>query len=68
VVKHVITEEKAAAYVDRMYKWLESFGTGFKADDKTTWHVDQMPAFSKWVIRSVTACALALFGTRIGWG
>ncbi|WWC88261.1 uncharacterized protein L201_003168 [Kwoniella dendrophila CBS 6074] len=47
VVKGVISREKSAEYVDRMYKWLESFGTGFKFDDKSTWHIDQLPAFHR---------------------
>ena len=47
VVKGVISKEKAAQYVDRIYKWLESFGTGFKADDRSTWHVNQVPPFGR---------------------
>jgi hypothetical protein len=47
VVKNVISEEKAAAYVERMYKWLEGFGNGFKRDDRSTWRVSKLPYFSK---------------------
>ncbi|GFZ50535.1 hypothetical protein JCM24511_08292 [Saitozyma sp. JCM 24511] len=47
VVKGVISRERAAQYVDRMYQWLEGFGTGFKADDRSTWHIDQLPSFHR---------------------
>ncbi|WVW85156.1 hypothetical protein I302_107194 [Kwoniella bestiolae CBS 10118] len=47
VVKGIIPRERAAQYVDRVYKWLESFGTGFEADDRSTWHIDQLPAFHR---------------------
>lgn len=47
VVKGVISREKAAQYVDRMYEWLESFGTGFKRDDRSTWRVDKVTPFSR---------------------
>lgn len=47
VVKNVISAEKAAGYVDRMYNWLEGFGNGFKKDDRSTWRVDKLPYFSK---------------------
>lgn len=50
VVKGVISKERAAEYVDRMYKWLEGFGKGFKADDRSTWHVNQLPEFNKLVV------------------
>ncbi|ORY31827.1 hypothetical protein BCR39DRAFT_525560 [Naematelia encephala] len=47
VVKGVISKEKAQEYVDRAYKWLEGFGKGFKGDDRSTWHIDNLPEFSK---------------------
>jgi len=47
VVKGVISKEKAAQYVDRIYQWLESFGTGFKADDRSTWRVSNVPPFGR---------------------
>jgi hypothetical protein len=50
VVKGVISRDRAAQYVERMYKWLEGFGKGFKADDRSTWHIDQMPTFNRSVV------------------
>lgn len=47
VVKGVISKEKADEYVSRMYKWLEGFGKGFKADDRSTWKPQNLPAFVK---------------------
>lgn len=47
VVKGVISEDKAQAYVDRMYQWMESFGLGFKRDDRSTWRADNVPNFAK---------------------
>ncbi|WRT66049.1 uncharacterized protein IL334_003001 [Kwoniella shivajii] len=47
VLKGVISPEKAGDYVERMYRWLESFGKGFDAKDKSTWHMDQLPAFHR---------------------
>ncbi|WWC71163.1 uncharacterized protein I206_105116 [Kwoniella pini CBS 10737] len=47
VVKGVVPKARAAEYVDRIYHWLESFGTGFKANDKSTWHIDQLPTFHR---------------------
>ncbi|ORX35314.1 hypothetical protein BD324DRAFT_632306 [Kockovaella imperatae] len=47
VVKGVISREKAAQYVQRMYQWLESFGTGFKANDRSTWHINKVIPFNK---------------------
>jgi len=47
VVKGVISPEKAQHYVNEMYKWLEGFGMGFKADDRSTWHVQNVPEFGK---------------------
>jgi hypothetical protein len=50
VIPSVISEAKAAEYVDRMYKWLEGFGKGFKGDDRSTWKVENMPVFAKSVL------------------
>nr|XP_031858563.1 uncharacterized protein CI109_006086 [Kwoniella shandongensis]KAA5525635.1 hypothetical protein CI109_006086 [Kwoniella shandongensis] len=47
VIPGVIAAEKAKEYEDRAYKWLESFGKGFKKDDKETWKVENLPTFSK---------------------
>ncbi|KAL7420497.1 hypothetical protein Q5752_004447 [Cryptotrichosporon argae] len=47
VVKNVLSRERAQHYVDEIYAWLESFGRGFKGDDRSTWHVDQLPTFSR---------------------
>jgi hypothetical protein len=47
VVKNVLSAEKAAEYTDRMYKWLEGFGRGFKYEDQSTWHVENLPDFNR---------------------
>ncbi|KAK4686141.1 hypothetical protein P7C73_g3991, partial [Tremellales sp. Uapishka_1] len=47
VVKGVISPEKAKEYADRMYNYVESFGLGFKKDDRSTWHVENLPKFNK---------------------
>ncbi|GMK59661.1 hypothetical protein CspeluHIS016_0802670 [Cutaneotrichosporon spelunceum] len=47
VVPGVISKEKAQHYVDEMYKWLESFGMGFKGDDRSTWRIANVPEFDK---------------------
>ncbi|WOO83354.1 uncharacterized protein LOC62_05G006881 [Vanrija pseudolonga] len=47
VVRGAIPPERAAEYVDQMYQWLESFGRGFKRDDRSTWHVNTVPKFDK---------------------
>ncbi|WVQ85842.1 hypothetical protein IAT38_008010 [Cryptococcus sp. DSM 104549] len=47
IVKGVVPEERAKSYEDRMYTWLESFGKGFKRDDKETWKLKNLPAFNK---------------------
>lgn len=46
-MKSAISPEKAQEYCDRMYQWLEGFGKGFNKDDRSTWHVDNVPWFSK---------------------
>lgn len=67
VVKSVISPDKAAEYADRMYKWGESFGLGFKADDRATWHVDSLPVFTRYVT-SFKSQARTQKITRIGAG
>ncbi|WWC62956.1 uncharacterized protein I303_105554 [Kwoniella dejecticola CBS 10117] len=47
VVKNVIPADRAKAYEDRAYRWLESFGKGFDQEDRSTWKVDNLPYFSK---------------------
>ncbi|WVQ84829.1 hypothetical protein IAT38_006986 [Cryptococcus sp. DSM 104549] len=46
IVKGVIPAERARSYEDRMYEWLESFGKRFKRNDRSTWKLDQLPAFN----------------------
>lgn len=53
MVKGVISRERAAQYVDRMYKWLEGFGKGFKAEDRETWRLANLPNFSKYVLSNI---------------
>lgn len=43
VLKDVLPQEKAQSYLDRMYKWLESFPYGFKRDDPSTWKAECLP-------------------------
>ena len=47
VVKNVISEEKAAYYVDQMQEWLEGFGLGYSRSDKSTWKPGNLPANMK---------------------
>ncbi|KAG4421167.1 hypothetical protein IFR04_005687 [Cadophora malorum] len=47
VVKNVISEEKAAYYVDQMQEWLEGFGLGYNRSDKSTWKPENLPANMK---------------------
>ena len=46
----MISTEKAAAYVDQAYSWLEGFGKGFDKNDWETWKPENLPAFSKYVL------------------
>ncbi|GFZ48428.1 hypothetical protein JCM24511_06176 [Saitozyma sp. JCM 24511] len=39
--------EMQGHYVDELNAWLESFGMGFKSDDRSTWHVGNVPQFEK---------------------
>jgi len=43
VVPNVLSEEKAAAYVDQCYDWLESFDLGYKRDDPSTYKLENIP-------------------------
>jgi len=47
VVKNVISEEKAAYYVDQMQEWLEGFGLGYNRSDKSTWKPENLPTNMK---------------------
>jgi len=47
VVPGVISPEKADKYVGEAYGWLEGFGKGFNAKDKSTWKPEMLPAFDK---------------------
>ncbi|WRT70627.1 uncharacterized protein IL334_007625 [Kwoniella shivajii] len=47
VIKGVIPREKALSYADEAYQYLESFGLGFDAKDRTTWIPENMPFFFK---------------------
>jgi hypothetical protein len=47
VVSGVLSKDQAQHYVDELYEWLESFGMGFKSDDRSTWHVGNVPQFEK---------------------
>lgn len=49
VLKGVLSPDKAQSYVDRMYKWLESFPYGFKRDDPSTWRPECLPNNIKYV-------------------
>ncbi|WVF69116.1 hypothetical protein IAT40_003890 [Kwoniella sp. CBS 6097] len=56
VVKNAIPQAKASEYEDRAYKWLESYGKGYKQDDRSTWKVDNLPAFNKGGLFNRNAC------------
>ncbi|WVQ84410.1 hypothetical protein IAT38_006562 [Cryptococcus sp. DSM 104549] len=47
IIKGAVPADRAKSYEDRAYKWLESFGKGFVREDKSTWKVDNLPAFNK---------------------
>ncbi|TVY42181.1 hypothetical protein LOCC1_G003793 [Lachnellula occidentalis] len=47
VVKNVISEERAAYYVNQMNHWLEGFGLGYKASDPSTWKPENVPVNMK---------------------
>lgn len=35
--------QKALAYADQANDWLEGFKLGYKRDDPSTWHKEQLP-------------------------
>lgn len=43
VVRGVLPSEKAAAYVNDANNWLTGFGRGFDINDRSTWHVENLP-------------------------
>ncbi|KAJ6015937.1 hypothetical protein N7540_010528 [Penicillium herquei] len=47
VVKGAIAKEKALEYADKMYSWLEDFNLGFKRDDPSTVHKDNLPVINE---------------------
>lgn len=47
VVKGVMSPEKAAYYVERMYQWLETFPLGFDRQDPSTWTPQNLPTHDK---------------------
>jgi len=57
VIKHVITPEQAASYVDRAYAWLEGFGKGFDRNDRSSWKVQNLPSFSKYDTVPLPTCS-----------
>jgi len=53
VVKNVISEERAAYYVEQMHEWLESFGLGYSRSDPSTWKPENVPVNMKYFAQSV---------------
>lgn len=47
IVKGVITPEEAAQYRDKANDWLEGFKMGYKRDDPSTWHKQNLPRHVK---------------------
>jgi ectoine hydroxylase-related dioxygenase (phytanoyl-CoA dioxygenase family) len=47
VVKGAIPRERALGYADRMYSYLESFGTGYNRNDPSTVHPDKLPVINE---------------------
>lgn len=43
VVKGAVPKERALAYADKMYGWLEGFNLGFDRNDPSTIHKDKLP-------------------------
>lgn len=43
VVKNVLSQERAAMYVDQVHEWLESFNLGYKRDDPSTIREECLP-------------------------
>jgi len=47
IVKGAVPAERAAAYTDAMYQWLEDFGLGFKRDDPSTISNEHLPVINE---------------------
>ena len=47
VVKGAVPRERALNYADRMYSYLESFGTGYDRNDPRTVHPDKLPVINE---------------------
>ncbi|KAI2474984.1 hypothetical protein Ptr902_13609 [Pyrenophora tritici-repentis] len=47
IVKGAIPRERADAYADGMYTWLEGFNLGFDRNDVSTAHKDKLPAINE---------------------
>lgn len=47
VVKGAVPRERALDYADRMYSYLESFGTGYDRNDPSTVHPDKLPVINE---------------------
>ncbi|XP_014552322.1 hypothetical protein COCVIDRAFT_41501 [Bipolaris victoriae FI3] len=47
VVKGAIPKERADAYANRMYEWLEGFNLGFDRNDLSTVHRDRLPTINE---------------------
>lgn len=47
VIKSAVPRERALAYRDCFYEWLEGFPYGFKRDDPSTWTNECLPAHMK---------------------
>lgn len=43
VVKGAVPKERALAYADKMFGWLEGFGLGYDRNDASTIHKDKLP-------------------------
>ncbi|KAG7528265.1 hypothetical protein FFLO_06297 [Filobasidium floriforme] len=43
VVPNVLGKERAEEYVRRANEWLKAFGKGFDVEDRSTWHVQNLP-------------------------
>jgi hypothetical protein len=43
VIPNLVPKERCDQYVNDALEWLEGFGLGFKRDDKSTWHKDNLP-------------------------
>jgi len=57
----MITEEKAAEYVDKAHAWLEGFNLGYKRSDPSTYHSANLPRCGKGGLYSLFSFAHAQF-------